>query len=66
MKNQYHQTITDLEKQGVSSDYILGWASGFLGNPKLEEQRISDAYQVGYEDGAQGQVEHAEDWLTPP
>ncbi len=51
MTNQYYQTIAELEKQGTARDYILGWASGFLGSPKLEEQRITAAYETGYEDG---------------
>ena len=60
--NQYYETIASLEKQNTAPDYILGWASGFLGNPKLEEQRITDPYQAGYEDGVNRNTATAENW----
>ena len=43
--------IDKLEKMGVNPDYVQGWAGGFLGNPEREEQRVTDAYSAGYEDG---------------
>ena len=62
MSNHYYDTITGLEKQGISPDYIRGWASGFLGNPKLEEQRITDSYDAGYGDGVNRDTENAANW----
>ena len=49
MKNMYFETIQKLEKMGVNSEYIQGWAGGSLGNPRREEQRTNDAYDAGYE-----------------
>lgn len=51
MDSTYHDAIDAMEKAGVQRDYLLGWASGYLGNPKREEQRLTDAYEAGYEDG---------------
>ena len=52
MKEMYYETIQKLEKTGVNSEYVHGWASGFLGNPRREEQRTNAAYEAGYEDGS--------------
>ena len=51
MSNDYYEMIDKMEKQGVDREYINGWASGFLRNPKREEQRINAAYEAGYTDG---------------
>ena len=51
MDNFYNESIDTMQKAGVNTDYITGWASGYLGNPSREEQRVNDAYQSGYEDG---------------
>lgn len=40
-----------MEKMGVNKEYIHGWIGGFIENPKREEQRITEAYDAGYEDG---------------
>ncbi len=62
MTNVYYQTITELESGNISRDYILGWACGFLGNPKLEEQRITEPYEDGYADGQEKSTAHADKW----
>lgn len=62
MTNVYYQTITELEKQNISRDYIIGWASGFLGNPKIEEQRLTEPYEAGYGDGQENSTANAENW----
>ncbi|RMD71357.1 MAG: hypothetical protein D6819_01955 [Gammaproteobacteria bacterium] len=64
MDKFYYETIDKLEKMGVDRDYILGWASGYLGNPEREEQRITEAYAKGYEDGQNKTTEHAEAFVT--
>lgn len=51
MNKEYYETISELQKRGVTADYITGWASGYLGSPKVEEQRLSEAYSAGYADG---------------
>ena len=62
MNTVYYETIDKLEKMGVSTDYVQGWAGGFLGNPEREEQRVTDAYSAGYEDGQNHTTDNAADW----
>ncbi len=62
MSNSYYENISQLEKDNISRDYILGWASGSLGHPKLEEQRITDGYEAGYSDGQAGTIEQAKNF----
>lgn len=47
----YYDTVTKMEKDGIDPEYMDGWMSGYLRNPLREEQRITDAYQAGYDDG---------------
>ena len=51
MDQTYYDTVSKLEKAGVNNEYLDGWMSGYLHNPKREEQRITDAYDAGYSDG---------------
>jgi hypothetical protein len=51
MEKLYYDTIDRMQQQGVDSEYINGWASGFLHNPKREEQRVNEAYASGYAHG---------------
>ena len=51
MNNEYYATIDKMEKQDVDPEYINGWASGHLHNPKREEQRFNEVYAAGYADG---------------
>ncbi len=62
MNSNYYDTISKLEESNISRDYILGWASGFLGNPKIEEQRITDGWEAGYQDGQAKHIDHSQDW----
>ncbi len=62
MRNEYYQAINKLEKDGIAQEYVLGWASGFLGNPKVEEQRITEAYAAGYDDGKANNTANAASW----
>ena len=62
MNSIYYETIDKLEKMGVNQDYVRGWAGGFLGNPQREEQRLTDAYSAGYEDGQNNTTDSAADW----
>nr|VFJ87425.1 MAG: hypothetical protein BECKLFY1418B_GA0070995_100654 [Candidatus Kentron sp. LFY]VFJ96434.1 MAG: hypothetical protein BECKLFY1418A_GA0070994_105914 [Candidatus Kentron sp. LFY]VFK12682.1 MAG: hypothetical protein BECKLFY1418C_GA0070996_100143 [Candidatus Kentron sp. LFY] len=51
MNQQYYDGIEKMEKMGVNKEYVQGWMGGFLQNPKREEQRVTEAYDAGYEDG---------------
>ena len=62
MTNQYYETISQLQQQNTNAEYVTGWVTGFLGNPKLEEQRITDAWEAGYEDGQAKNTENASKW----
>jgi hypothetical protein len=52
-----------MEKGGVDKEYINGWAGGFLSNPKREEQRITEAYEAGYNDGAAKKTDGYKNWV---
>ena len=59
MNNDYFQKVTELEEMNVSEDYIIGWQEGYKHAPKIEEQRLTDAYEAGYEDGENQTIEKA-------
>ena len=63
MTNLYYETVDKLEKMGVQREYIQGWVGGYLGNPKREEQRVTDAYEAGYDDGENREVTRAGEYL---
>lgn len=65
MNKQYYETIDKLEKMNIHREYIQGWIGGYLGNPMREQQRVSEAYTVGYEDGKNKQIENANAWIAP-
>jgi hypothetical protein len=64
MDQLYYQTIDKMEKKGVSREYINGWACGFLHNPKREEQRVTEAYEAGYDDGQERKTDAADAWVN--
>jgi len=64
MNNTYYEQISKMEQQGVNRDYIVGWATGFLRNPKVEEQRATDAYDAGFNDGMEGKVDSFSSWVN--
>ena len=64
MNSTYYEAIDTMEREGADNEYVLGWASGFLGNPKREEQRVTRAYEAGYEDGEAKVVDGYKNWLT--
>ena len=63
MNNEYYDSISKMEKANVSREYIVGWASGFLQNPKVEEQRLNDAYEAGYQDGSDKNADNFSEWV---
>ncbi|MDH5180699.1 MAG: hypothetical protein OEZ39_10575 [Gammaproteobacteria bacterium] len=58
----YHKTVVEMESAGVDAEYLQGWQGGFLVNPKREEQRVNEAYEAGYEDGANGVTDGYKKW----
>jgi len=63
MNDVYYSTIDKMEKAKVSREYVVGWASGFLQNPKREEQRLNDAYEAGYSDGEEKNSDNFNSWV---
>ncbi len=49
----YYEGVKKMEEMGVNDNYIQGWVAGFLNNPEIEEQRKTDEYEAGYEDGGE-------------
>ena len=47
----YYEGVKKMEEMGVNDNYIQGWVAGYLQNPEIEEQRITDEWEAGYEDG---------------
>ena len=51
-----------MEEMGVDPDYVQGWQGGYLLNPEREEQRVTDAYSAGYEDGKAHNTDNFGNW----
>ncbi len=64
MNQAYRDATTKMEEMQVDPEYLLGWQGGFLGHPKREEQRLTEAYEAGYEDGAAKTSDNFANWLS--
>jgi hypothetical protein len=62
MNQAYRDAITQMEEMKVQQEYILGWQGGFLGHPQREEQRLTEAYEAGYEDGSAKSSDNFSNW----
>ena len=62
MNQDYYNAVTKMEKEGVDPEYIQGWQGGFLNNPEREEQRVTEAYSAGYEDGKAKNADNFAKW----
>lgn len=63
MDTAYYEAIDRMEKKGVDPEYINGWASGFLHNPKREQQRSNEAYVAGYAHGLEKNSGSCDAWI---
>lgn len=63
MDKIYYETIDQMEKKSIDPEYVNGWASGFLHNPKREVQRVNDAYEAGYTAGWDKKTVGFEAWV---
>lgn len=63
MDTVYYETVDRMQKQGVDPEYINGWASGFLHNPKREEQRLNAVYEAGYAHGLEKSTDGFAAWI---
>ncbi len=59
----YYDTTVKMEQAGVDEDYIIGWQCGYVLNPKREEQRLTEAYEAGYEKGKARATDGYEEWI---
>ncbi len=62
MDQAYRDAVTKMEAADVDPEYILGWQGGYLGHPEREEQRVTDAYTAGYEDGQEKNDSNFDSW----
>ena len=62
MDQAYRDATTKMEEMGVQLEYIIGWQGGYLGHPEREEQRLTDAYSAGFEDGQEKNTDNFENW----
>lgn len=51
MDQTYRDMTAKMEEADINPDYIIGWQGGYLNHPRREEQRVTEAYSAGYEDG---------------
>ena len=63
MNQQYRDGITKMEDMGVDPEYVLGWQGGYLGHPEREEQRVTEAYEAGYNDGREKSLDNMGSWV---
>jgi hypothetical protein len=63
MNTAYYEAIDRMEKKKVDPEYINGWASGYLHNPKREEQHANEAYEAGYAAGKEKNAGGFEAWI---
>ena len=64
MNQAYRDAVTKMEEMNVQAEYVLGWQGGFLGHPQREEQRVTEAYEAGYEDGQAKTTETFSNWVA--
>ena len=63
MNQAYRDAVTQMEKMKVQLEYILGWQTGCLRHPLREEQRLTEAYEAGYEDGNTKNTDNFSNWV---
>ncbi len=64
MNQEYYEAVVKMEKAGVDPEYLQGWQGGYLINPEREEQRITEAYEAGFEDGKERKKDGYKDWIS--
>lgn len=63
MNQAYRDAVTKMEEMNVQAEYLLGWQGGYLGHPKREEQRLTEAYEAGYADGKEKITANFGNWV---
>ena len=62
MNQAYRDAVTKMEEMNVQKEYKLGWMGGYLQNPMREEQRVTEAYEAGYNDGGEKTTDNFSQW----
>lgn len=60
----YYDAVSRMQEANVDPEYVQGWIAGYMRNPKREEQRITEAYEAGYEAGETGDTDGFGSWQT--
>ena len=63
MNMQYYNAVVEMEKAGVEPEFLQGWQGGYLLNPMREEQRLTEAYEAGYEAGRDKDMDAYKEWV---
>jgi hypothetical protein len=61
-KMTYYNAVKKMEEIGVDPEYLQGWMAGYLSNPEREEQRVTETYTSGYEDGQEKTSDNFDNW----
>jgi hypothetical protein len=64
MNQEYYNTTVEMEKAGVDPEYLQGWQGGYLVNDIREEQRVTEAYEAGFEDGQEKVLDGYKEWIA--
>ncbi len=62
-KDFYYDAVDQMQKLSVKREYMLGWIGAYMHNPKREEQRVTEAYEAGCEDGEKADTSNFEKWV---
>ena len=62
MNQTYREMTKKMEAANTNPEYVLGWQGGYLSHPPREEQRATDAYTAGYEDGKSKAMDKYQSW----
>jgi len=64
MNREYYDATVKMEEAGTDNEFLLGWQCGYLCNPEREEQRITEAYEAGYEAAKEGDADAYKKWVA--
>ena len=62
MDQFYYEAVDQMQKMKVDRNYMLGWIGGYMSNPKIEEQRLTESYEAGYADGGSKETSNFKKW----
>ena len=64
MDQTYYDFATKMEQAKTNDQYIQGWQLGYLDMPEREEQNVNEAWQAGYDDGKEKNMEGYTNWAS--